>query len=60
MRHLKTGIFSLAQKVMGVDVRRTLLVAGSTNQRNQFYYTDLSHPSPLAQIQPTTPDSYLV
>jgi len=59
-RHLKTGIFSLAQKVLGGNVRRTLLVTGSTNPRNQFYYTDLSYPSSLAQIHRTSPGSYLV
>jgi len=37
MRHLKTGIFSLDQKVLGRNVRRTLLVTGSTNPRNQFF-----------------------
>ena len=60
MRHLTAGIFSLAQKVLGGNVRRTLLVTGSTNPRNQFFYTDLSHHSSLAQIQLTSPDSYCV
>ena len=55
-----TGIFSLAQKVLGGNVRRTLLVTGNTKPRNQFYYTNISHPSSLAQIQPTSPESYLV
>jgi hypothetical protein len=37
MRHLKTGIFSLAQKVLEGNVTRTLLVTGSTKPRNQFF-----------------------
>jgi hypothetical protein len=60
MRHLKTVIFSLAQKVQGGNVRRTLLATGSTNPRNQFYFTDTSHPSSPAQTQSTYPDSYCV
>jgi len=59
IKHLKTGIFRLAQKVLGGNVRRILEI-GSTNPRNQFYYTDLSHPSSLAQIQRTSPDSYVL
>jgi len=59
IKHIKSGIFSLAQKVLGGNVRR-LLAIGSTNPRNQFYYTDLLHPSSLAQIQRTSPDSYVV